>query len=136
MRSKADIRPRKKILIVDDVPSGRMLLAAVLSKHGYRTSEASSSDVISELLSTQNHHAVILNVSMLATSIEYVSNVRSVMNPDAHLFIASANDQYDIEQAAIRAGANHFLRVPFKFEDILARLEAIDSLAKLDGPEA
>lgn len=125
MRPIAYIGPRK-ILIVDDVPSGRMLLAAILSKHGYDTSEVSLSDAITELPSSQAHHAVILNVSMLATRIEYVHKVRSLMNPEAHLFVTSSNDQCDIEEAAVQAGANHFLRMPFGFEDLLERLEAID----------
>lgn len=127
MRPIAQIRPPKKILVVDNMPSGRMLLAEVLGKHGYRTSEVSCSDALAGLLPSQTYHAVILNVSMLPTSIACIRKVRAAMSPEAHLFVISATDHFDVEQVAVRAGAEHFLRVPLKLEDLLARLEAIDS---------
>lgn len=125
MERRIDIQPATRIIVADDSPSGRMLLRAVLSRHGYRVSQAASAPELVDLLSSSTYDAVILNLTMPpARGAQYVSSVRSMMKDGARLLVYSADTSHGIEEAIRQAGADQFFQNPIKFIALLQYLEA------------
>ena len=125
MERRIDIQPATRIIVADDSASGRMLLQGVLSRHGYRVSQAASASELVDLLSSSNYGAVILNLTMLpARGAQYVSSVRSIMKDDVQLVVYSADGSHGIEALIRQAGADQFFQAPIKFVALLQYLEA------------
>lgn len=121
----------KKILVMDDTPTMRMIVAGMLEDLGFRdVLEAENAEMAVEMLKKEKVAIVLADWNMPGKSgIEFLRQIRSI--PETRglpvVMMTSNNDPSQIEEAR-RAGVSSYLVKPFGRADLLARLEeAVDT---------
>jgi two-component system, cell cycle response regulator DivK len=122
----------KRILIVEDDPDNRDLIASILGFHGYETIRATNGR---QAIDSTNEHLpdlIMMDISMpIINGLEAARHIKE--NPKTtHIPIVamSAYDTREDEAAALDAGCVAFLRKPLDLFQLQEQLEEI--LAKHD----
>lgn len=116
----------KKILVLDDTPTMRMIVTGMLNDLGFQNVlEAENTEMALELMKTQVIAIVLADWNLPGKSgIEFLRQIRSV--PQTRdlpvVMMTSNNDPRQIEEAR-RAGVSSYLVKPFGMPELLARLE-------------
>lgn len=116
----------RKILIIDDTPTMRMIVTGMLQDLGFTSIvEAENADMALEIVNQGNIAIALLDWNLPGRSgIEFLRQIR-VLNATRDLpmvMMTSNNDPKQIEEAR-RAGVSSYLVKPFGMADLLARLE-------------
>ncbi len=128
MDAEGTLSPRKRILVADDEPHIRRILATLLSSASFSVIEAvDGTEAMSYIASAEPIDGFLLDLMMPgATGIEVLARVRA--HPDRHraaVIILTAKGQDTDRDAALAAGADDFLTKPFSPKKLLARLQEI-----------
>ncbi len=109
------------ILIVEDDPPIRNLIAIALESHGYRyLSAANAAGAVMEA-STHNPEIMLLDLGLPdQDGVEVIRKIRTWSNMPVIVISARSDDSDKIE--ALDAGADDYLTKPFSVEELLARL--------------
>lgn len=117
---------RKKILVMDDTPTMRMIVAGMLADLGFTdVVEAENADMAVAIVSRGEVAVVLADWNMPGKSgIEFLREVRSVQKTRdlPVVMMTSNNDPRQIEEAKL-AGVSSYLVKPFGRVDLLSRLE-------------
>ena len=114
----------KRILLVDDEPEILEYLQEALSSVGYRTETASSADEALQQIKIFQPHLVLTDHQMPGlTGLEMLQNLRRQENYVTVIFV-SANVDTDCVIEALKAGADDYIRKPFRLTELLARIES------------
>ncbi|RMG34273.1 MAG: diguanylate cyclase [Gammaproteobacteria bacterium] len=115
-----------QILVVDDSPSQRSLLCALLHNHGYQTLEAGNGQEGLKLLQahpgirlvlTDHHMPVMDGLSM-------TGQIRRFRSGDELAIIAlSGAEEETLLPRYLKSGADDFLRKPFEIEELYCRID-------------
>ncbi|KQR87449.1 response regulator [Sphingomonas sp. Leaf343] len=109
------------ILIVDDEPHVRRLLATILSRGGYDVAEAG--DARSAMGLVPRAEAVLLDLGLPdRDGLEVLSDIRRIST--APVLIVSAREAAAEKVAALDLGADDYVTKPFDGDELLARLRA------------
>jgi two-component system cell cycle response regulator DivK len=123
----------KRILIVEDDPDNRDLIASILGFHGYETLRATNGRQAIESATEHIPDLIMMDISMpIINGLEAARHIKA--NPDTtHIPIVamSAYDTREDEAAALDAGCIAFLRKPLDLFQLQEQLEEI--LAKHDA---
>jgi len=116
----------RKILIIDDTPTMRMIVTGMLQDLGFTSIvEAENADMALEIVNQGNIAIALLDWNLPGRSgIEFLRQIRA-LNATRDLpmvMMTSNNDPKQIEEAR-RAGVSSYLVKPFGMADLLARLE-------------
>ncbi len=116
--------PRKKILVVDDYPPARKLIAEALTQNGdYEVTEAGDGKEALRLLGNVAHDMVISDVLMPGMSgIELLSALREI-NPGMPVLMITAYPALELSVAAMKKGAVDFIRKPFDIRDLKYKVD-------------
>lgn len=122
-----EVRPAsKKILVLDDTPTMRMIVTGMLHDLGFTdVVEAENTDMALEIVKREAIAIVLADWNLPGKSgIEFLRQIRAVSTTrDLPVVImTSNNDPRQIEEAR-RAGVSSYLVKPFGMPDLLARLE-------------
>ena len=123
--------PMKKLVIADDEPSLRLLVATTLSSHDYEILQASDGVEALRLVEQEKPDLVLLDVMMPGlTGIEVCERIKA--NPELVavpvIMLTAQNDSASRERA-LAAGANTYLTKPF------SPLQLLDLVGNLIGSE-
>ncbi len=109
-----------KILVVDDEPAIRRLLATSLTRAGYRIVEAENAREALAALHIDKPDAVLLDLGLPdRDGLELVPLLRAA---GTSVIVVSARDATDQKVAALDLGADDFVTKPFDTEEVLARI--------------
>ncbi len=112
---------RNKVLIVDDEPHIRRLIAAALARADYAAVEAGNARETLEQLRHERPQVVLLDLGLPdRDGLELVPLIKK--QSDATLIIVSARDATDEKVAALDLGADDYLTKPFDTDELLARV--------------
>ena len=109
------------ILIVDDEPDIRMLVAGILEDEGYETRQAGGSDAAIAAFRTRRPALVILDVWLQGSTLDGIGILQAIHGEEPHVPVVMISGHGTIELAvnAIQAGAYDFLEKPFQSDRLL-----------------
>ncbi len=113
-----------RILIIEDEVTLNKMLAEGLKEFGYQ------SDVVETLkdgeyyLDIRNYDLVLMDWMLPdGNSVDIIGDIKS-NTPKTSVIVISARDDNESEIEALRAGADDYIRKPFDFDVLIARIEA------------
>ncbi len=113
-----------RILIIEDEVTLNKMLAEGLKEFGYQ------SDVVETLkdgeyyLDIRNYDLVLMDWMLPdGNSVDIIGDIKT-NTPKTAVVVLSARDDNESEIEALRAGADDYIRKPFDFDVLIARLEA------------
>jgi two-component system OmpR family response regulator len=113
-----------RILIIEDEVTLNKMLAEGLKEFGYQ------SDVVETLkdgeyyLDIRNYDLVLMDWMLPdGNSVDIIGDIKS-KTPKTVVVVLSARDDNESEIEALRSGADDYIRKPFDFDVLVARLEA------------
>ncbi len=113
-----------KILVVDDDPNTLEVICEALVQAGYVVDKASQADEALRKVDSFSPTIVLTDHDMPGlTGLEMLEDLRRQKNYTTVIFI-SARGESSLVAQALRAGADDYIRKPFRFEEMLARIEA------------
>lgn len=112
----------RRILVVDDAPPFRELLARGLRPAGYEVATADSGATGLLLLQTFRPHLVLSDVQMpVMSGLEFVRALRARGHEVPVLFVSGRDSDAD-RVAGFAAGGDGYLAKPFGWNELLARV--------------
>lgn len=117
---------KKHIVVADDQPGVRRLLAEVLSLDKYALLEAGSGDEVIEIMEQQQVDLVFLDVKM--PRLDGVMALKKITEKPGHppVIMMTAQGQADLGRRVMSMGAKAYLEKPF---DIGIVLQLVEELA-------
>jgi len=114
------------IMIVDDMPMARELIAEALAQHGYHTVCASGGIEALHMLRDQTPSAILLDVMM--PGLDGISVLRTIRrNPQFKdipvILLTDSAERNTVLQAAERRASGYILKSEFSIEKLLTRLQ-------------
>ncbi len=123
--------PELNVLVVDDEPAIRQVLAAAISKAGYAVDSAGSAAEALGKLDQTPYEVVISDVFMPVTDGIELLRLARAKGHGATFIMVTAFASVDSAIDAIKAGAWDYITKPLRNEEILHCLEQIDALRGL-----
>lgn len=123
------------ILVVEDDPSIRTLVKAVLEHNGNSVSTEDTVLTGEKAAVEGNFDMIILDLGLPdGDGYELCKNIRdkNVLTP---VLILSGEQEADVKVKCLRVGADDFLTKPFNTEELIARLEAIQRRTESSGDQ-
>ncbi|WP_432786842.1 Transcriptional regulatory protein OmpR [Oligella sp. MSHR50489EDL] len=124
----------KKILVVDDDPDLRQLLADYLNRNGYDTLLAEDASDLEQRITRFAPDLVILDRMMPSgDGVEACRRLRA-LDEDIPIILLTAKDETVDRIIGLESGADDYVGKPFDPRELLARIEAV--LRRKEGPSA
>ena len=119
------------VLVVDDEPALRQILAAAVSKAGYSVDQASGVVEAAAKLARGDVDVSLCDIKMPdGNGIDLVRNTRAAGIETTFIMVTGfASVETAVE--ALRAGASDYITKPVRYEEVVHRLSQIDALRDL-----
>lgn len=121
------------ILVVEDDPSVRTLVKAVLEHNGntVHTEDTATSGQVSAI--EGNFDMIVLDLGLPdGDGYEVCKNIRD-RNVTTPVLILSGEQESDVKVKCLKVGADDYLTKPFNTEELIARMEAIQRRTESAG---
>lgn len=130
------MKPRYKVLIVDDEPQIRKLIQTALTRTDYDTVEAATGADALAMLGAERPDVCLLDLGLPdRDGLELTPLIKQ--KSDAALIVVSAREATDQKVTALDLGADDYLTKPFDTDELLARVRvALRNRAAKDGGSA
>jgi two-component system response regulator AtoC len=115
-----------KILVTDDDPLQRELLAGFLTRQGYQVLTAGDGAEALRLFRQQPVDLVLLDQRMPGLPGEEVLARLKALNPGVRAFLITAYGAVDTAVKVMKLGADEFLEKPVDLQDLLARIQRLE----------
>jgi DNA-binding response OmpR family regulator len=123
------------ILVVEDDPTVRTLVKAVLEHQGNSVSVAETAVKGEEMALGNEYDMIILDLRLPdGNGYDICSNIRDREIKTPVLFL-SAEHETDVKIECLKVGADDYLTKPFNSDELLARIEAIARRSSAQGAE-
>jgi DNA-binding response OmpR family regulator len=114
----------RRALVVEDTPSARMLVAALLTQQGFDVSTAQDGDSGLARARAEDPELVVLDVGL--PGLDGVSACRALREfSDAYVLMLTAQDSELDKVLGLNAGADDYVTKPFSTPEFLARVGAL-----------
>ncbi|MEL6233481.1 MAG: sigma-54 dependent transcriptional regulator [Pseudomonadota bacterium] len=109
------------ILVVDDEPDIRTLLAEILQDEGHETREAWDADTALAAINERAPDLVILDIWLQDSRLDGIEILKTARrdNPDLPVVIISGHGNIELAVTAVRQGAYDFIEKPFNTDQLL-----------------
>jgi DNA-binding NarL/FixJ family response regulator len=127
-----------RILIVDDDPSLRRLIATLLERAGYETVEAGSGEEGLELARQHSPRLVLLDINLPGTSGYAVCHeLRQTLGQQFPIIFLSGERTESFDRVAgLLIGADDYLTKPFDSDELIARVSRMLDRLDQQRPQA
>lgn len=113
-----------RVLVVDDDPSIRTVIAFVLGDEGYQVEEAGDGQTALELIDEWHPDIILLDMRMPGMDgWEFVQHYRRRHDHQAPIIVFTA--AHDAAQRGTDVQAESYIAKPFDLEDLVARVAAM-----------
>ncbi len=117
----------RKVLVIDDSPTLRKILAFYLTKKGYQVTASNNGKIGLVEIEKENFDLVILDMNMpVMSGLEVLERLNSI-NYSVPVLILSADSEEKSKAAGISLGAKYYLTKPFKPNEVVNCIEEIFS---------
>lgn len=113
-----------RILIVEDEITLNKTIAEGLQEFGYQTDSSESFKDAEYYIGIRNYDLVLTDWMLPDGSGVELINIIKQKSPRTSVVIISAKDDKESEIKALRAGADDYIKKPFDFDILVARIEA------------
>lgn len=114
-----------KVLIADDEPAIRRVIANVLSAHGYLVEEARNGEEAVISVRSRSADIALLDINMPGIGgMEACRRIRSSF-PEMGIIMVTVRDSEQDTVAALESGADDYINKPFRAGELLARINAL-----------
>ncbi|MCT6855798.1 MAG: response regulator, partial [Bombella apis] len=122
-----------EILIVDDEPDIRFLLAGILEDDGYLTREAANSDEAIRLFRESRPSLVILDIWLQNSQLDGMALLKlfKEQRPDVPVIMISGHGTIETAVSSLHHGAYDFLEKPFQTDRLLVIVRRALEAARL-----
>ncbi len=115
---------KRRILVVEDEVSIMELIRESLGGVGYEVNTANSAQEALNAVRNYQPHLVLTDQDMPGfTGLEMLRELRGQLNYVSVIFVSGRADVTMVTQA-LRSGADDYIRKPFLFDELIARVEA------------
>ncbi len=111
-----------RILVIEDEVTLNKTLSKCLNEFGYQTDVAENLKDAEYCLNIRNYDLVLANW-MLSNVINLIPSIKQ-KSPRTAVVVLSARDDKESEIEALKGGADDYIRKPFYFDVLVARIEA------------
>jgi DNA-binding response OmpR family regulator len=124
-----------EILVIEDDPTVRTLVKAILEHNGNNVSIAETATEGESLALGNDYDMIILDLRLPdGSGYDVCSNIRDKEIKTPILFL-SAEHETDVKIKCLKVGADDYLTKPFNSEELIARIEAISRRSSAKGAE-
>lgn len=117
------MKMKQTILVVDDDPAHRMMLAKLLSGWGYNITEADDGAVAVEHVRENIFDLILMDIRMLNVSgIEALEQIK-IINPAIPVILMTAYASVETAVSALKKGAYDYLTKPLDFDELKIVIE-------------
>jgi signal transduction histidine kinase len=122
----------EQVLVVDDDPSTRRLIVAILESEGYRALEALDTDTAVAVVQESQVDLMVLDVMLTGTQtgMDVCARLKPILPGVPVLFLTSLNDASTYRRA-LEAGADDFLTKPVHRAELLLRIHSLLLLRRM-----
>lgn len=113
-----------RILIVEDELTLNKTIAEGLQEFGYQTDTSESFKDAEYYIDIRNYDLILTDWMLPDGSGIELINIIKQKSPNTSVVVLSAKDDKESEIKALRAGADDYIKKPFDFEVLVARIEA------------
>ena len=114
-----------RILVVDDDPEIRKLIARYVESQGFRVLLAANCQELREQLATHQVDLIVLDVMLPdGSGLDACRDLRAQRNNVPIILLTALKEDVD-RIIGLEIGADDYLGKPFHYEELLARLEAL-----------
>jgi CheY-like chemotaxis protein len=119
--------PRKRVLVVDDVPQNRAMMFEALSSLGFDVISAGDGETGIDLAVTARPDLVVMDAMMpVMDGCEATRRLRRLPAlADLPIIATSASATQDVESRCLAAGANAFISKPIEHDALVAALKRL-----------
>ncbi|MCI0820923.1 MAG: response regulator, partial [Chloroflexi bacterium] len=118
-----------RVLVADDEPSIRQLLAATLALQGYEVTAARDGDEAKRLLEREPFEVVITDYQMPGLNGIDVLRFAKLMNEGCQVVVITGRDGPGIQEKAIAYGAADYIQKPFSLDAITRAMASLPNEA-------
>jgi len=122
-----------EILIVDDEPDIRSLIAGLLEDEGYSGREAADSASTFAAIEARRPGLVLLDIWLEGSELDGIETLKAIKrdHPDLPVVMISGHGNIELAVTAIRLGAYDFIEKPFEAERLLLVIQRAAEAARL-----
>lgn len=118
------MHPPRRALVIEDTPSARMLVAALLTQQGFSVETADDGEAGIDAARAVDPELVILDVGLPGT--DGFTTCRSLREfSDAYVLMLTAQDSELDKVIGFEAGADDYITKPFSTAEFIARVQAL-----------
>ncbi|MEX0720875.1 MAG: response regulator transcription factor [Balneolaceae bacterium] len=123
------------ILVIEDDPSVRTLVKAVLEHNGNTVSTAENATDGEEMAEGTEFEMIILDLGLPdGDGYEVCENLRN-HNIETPVLILSGEQETNVKVKCLKVGADDYLTKPFNTEELIARMDAIKRRTETGGDQ-
>jgi DNA-binding response OmpR family regulator len=136
---KPSVAAAKRVLVVDDEPGVRQMVAEYLARHGFVATTAGGGRELDAHFAQQRPDLVILDVTMPEEDGIAIARRLRAAHPTLPIIMLTALEEVVDRVVGLESGADDYITKPFDLRELRARIQAVmrraDGAAR-DGAEA
>ncbi|MDZ7694173.1 MAG: response regulator transcription factor [Balneolaceae bacterium] len=122
-----------EVLVIEDDPSVRTLVKAVLEHKGNSVAQAENATDGRELAYSDEYDIIILDLGLPdGDGFDIAKDIRD-QDITTPILVLSAEQETDVKIKCLKVGADDYLTKPFNTEELMARIEAISRRSGASG---